>query len=122
EGELAVLALHPEGAVELLRLELDVVEAERPTQSGEDVLTAHRDAGDVGGDRRRRAREAVVAAMSTSLRVGALVVVPVVAEPDSKVAGHPPEHVLDAAPVAAPEQDEGKVDGVERIVGRVSEA
>ena len=116
-GELPVPALHAERAVELLRLELDVVEAERSAQTGEHVLTSDRDARDVGVDRCRRAREAVVAAMPASLRVGALVVVPVVEEPNRQVSRHPPEHVLDAPPVAPLEQREGEGQGVERIVG-----
>jgi hypothetical protein len=116
ERELLVLAPHAERTVEVFVLELDVVEADRGTNARQDVLVPDPQRRAVGRDGHRRAGEAVVVTGAVAVRVGRLVVVPVVEHPHRHVVAFAPHHVLDAAPGALREQREGQPDGARGIV------
>src|SRR5581483_11253201 len=105
-GELPILALHVERTVEVLGLELDVVETEVVGQAGEHVLAVDREMRAEGVDLRHRAREAVVRPAPVPVRIGRLLVVPVVELGDRRRLPRAPEHVLRSATIALGEQGE----------------
>src|SRR5581483_10187055 len=120
--ELPILALDVERAVEALGLELDVVQTPVVGQAREHVLAVARKVRAEGLDLRDGAREAIVGLGPIPLRVGRLLVVPVVELPHRHRLPRAPEHVLRAATVAFGEQSEGQPKATQGVGRRVLEA
>jgi len=120
--EPLVRSFHVEPPVELLRLELDVPEREGAREAREQVLLADLQLRTHGIHQRDQAVEAVVALGPMSLRVGGLLVVPVVERADLESLPEAPHHVLDPTAVSLLEQGEGFPHRVEWVVDREVEA